>query len=167
MLPLGLIEEPVPGGLTKSVFWCALAFTMILTLERFPSKWLLVFLMLLAGSSAAGCKRSVCEAVPLDAFWKANEEMVPPGATVCRSKPMGDTQYLEVDFADDPNPFVTITMHMESKGFHRISQDIKDPNIQSMLLERGKPGADFMVVGVNLSREDGRWHASLHTEGKK
>ena len=118
----------------------------------------------LFGASSAGCKRSVCEPAPLDEFWTAHKDVVPPGATVCNAKPVEGTAYLELDFADDPNPFVTITKHLEDKGFRRVSQDIKDPKIQSMMVEKGKPGADLLVIGINLALEDGRWHASMHTE---
>jgi hypothetical protein len=117
--------------------------------------------------SLSACKRAVCEPAELEGFWKDNEELVPPGATICSSKASSGDQELIVDFAEDPNPFVTVTKHLESKGFQRTGQSIDNPDIQSMMLERGTPGSDLMILGVNLHRQDGRWNVIFHTSGKK
>ena len=125
-----------------------------------------LFAIALGSLSQMGCKRAVCDPVPLDGFWTAHKEIIPPGATICKVGKSGDAPRLDIDFADDPNPFVTIVQHAESKGFARTEQKIDNPDFQSMMLGKGK-GADLAIVAVSLSREGGRYHGSFTWEGKQ
>lgn len=104
-----------------------------------------------------GCKRSVCdvgaELDPVSPNWKAHQDLVPPGATVCghlkrtpgNSSDSWDS--LQIDFENDPNPFVAIVNHLEGKGLTRTSQNTSNADTQDVSFSKdGKPFLSVMTL---------------------
>lgn len=118
---------------------------------------------------AAGCSRGVCEpehesakVAPMTEPWTSHKELIPGSATVCGNiVARGETlsESLSIDFADDPNPWVTIVDHLEKQGFERTSQSIDDPDAQLATLRKGGTS-----VSVRTSRSKGRTGAVMVLE---
>lgn len=123
--------------------------------------------LLITAFLGTGCKRSVCdigsELDPISPAWKAHQDLLPPGATVCgHLKPSPASSFdpalsLHIDFEDDPNPFVAIVNHLESKGLTRTSQNAINADTQDVSFSKdGKP-----YLTASTTREKRRVRAVL------
>jgi hypothetical protein len=117
----------------------------------------------------AGCKRGVCEpahesakVAPMEEPWTSKKDLLPASATVCGHVVVDGKvkrDGLAIDFADDPNPWVTIVDHLEKKGYERSSQSIDNPDTQMATLHK-----EDETIQVSTFRDGGRVRAMLKLE---
>jgi hypothetical protein len=122
-------------------------------------------------SFAPGCTRGVCDVEgasfdPISSTWQGHKDLVPANATVCGHFKKGPgvevdmSKVLQIDFENDPNPFVTIVDHLEKKGLTRTSQDITSADNQTVSFSKDKK----TFLRVSTIRQKGRFRAVLSLE---